>query len=205
MPEEATSADITGTIDSRLLSEYYESIRESFEKTYQYRLVRDNWVSNVLLLLSVFSVLPIFPYILSRVLKHFAGAHSVTILHKFHIALTSFWVVWPACFGLSFLLFAWRMRTIGVDVDKQLTLSQMRFAYAYGIVDELTKYQTNRRTEHIFRAESYLRKLAKVFRRLTFADYGLFPRPAHMFNSNLDYEEAGISPFRGLTACGATS
>lgn len=87
----------------------------------------------------------------------FASGGSVSIsLH--------FWFWWVAFFVVSLALLLLTVKFSGVAADekkKWLSPPQMRFAYCYGVVDEIRNYKTNQLQRHIDTALEYLDKTSK--------------------------------------------
>jgi len=153
------------------LADYYKSIEQPFAET---RKVEEKerkvgFLGVLIILCFVFSLLPVIPWLLSIVLPKLAGAKTLSILGQ-EISVNSFWFLWPACFVLFLLLLilSLKAREPSEQVrSRLLSPAQMRFAYCYGTLREMEKYQTTRLQRYAQSAQTYLDSLFESLRELT--------------------------------------
>ncbi len=156
------------------LQDYYRSIERPFEETEKLE-VREGEVGFFKPLFVVglmFSLMPLIPWGLSAALPRVFGPRVLTIW-SFRFSISSFWFLWPAAFGffLVMLILAFALGRPSEELrSRQLSPAHMRFAYCYGVEDELNKYQTNRLERHLQNAQHYLDKLSKSLLRLIVHD-----------------------------------
>jgi hypothetical protein len=152
-------------------AEYYTSIKELFGDTQKLeeKEGRFGFFGGLIIVCFVFSLLPIIPWILSIVLPRLFRPENISVL-GYGFSPGSFWFLWPTCFITFLVLLITLMVTRGPSEEmrsRRLSPVQMRFAYCYGTVDEIKKYQTNRLYRHIEKAQSYLDRLARSLWDLT--------------------------------------
>lgn len=155
--------------EAAVLGEYFKSIEHSYVETLRGKERRD-WPELLAIsafILFIFSVLPLIPFLLTRIIPLLLKSDSV-LLFAHHVRITSLWLWWPACSVLLFLLFIlfvwfedWRDEAKG---KRWLSEPQMRFCQCYSIVSEIGKYRTNGLPQHIDKAVDHWRKLLKMLR-----------------------------------------
>lgn len=148
------------SVPSEALEKYFQSIREPFRETCDGMAKDDKGVSGTLVVLFIACLFPIIPAISWSSCRRYWSTHGVPHLAaQFH--LTSFWVWWVGMFIITIGLLSLGIKFSGASAQEKkrwLSPPQMRFAYCYGVVDEIRKYKTNQMDRHIDTASEYLRK-----------------------------------------------
>jgi hypothetical protein len=167
----------------RLCNEYFKSIEGSFEKSICIQEKQENagFAVGLFVFLFVFSLIPLFPYIVSRILPRFTST-EVVALWGLRVHTDSFGLWWAICFCTS-LLMLFISYNIGRPSKKllseRLEPAAMRFALCHAVVDQLRTYQTNRMPRHIEVATKYFQALTDSIAQLLtsiggFGRYRLF-------------------------------
>lgn len=156
---------------SAVLAEYFKSIEHSYIETVRARQ-RRNWpellgISAFVLL--IFSVLPIIPFALTRVMPLILKSNSAVVFGH-QLGISSLWLWWPICslilFLLLLLLIRWETWSDARNAKKWLSEPQMRFCQCYSIIQEIEKYRTNGLPQHIDKAMQHWHKLLQMLRRM---------------------------------------
>jgi len=158
------------------LEGYYRSIEDLFEQTRKLRELegKGGTFDAITIILFVFCLLPAVPYVVSKLMRHFTGARSIHVLHV-SVSSDSFWFWWIVLFVLSLMLLILRFALKGPsDEERQRALSpsQLRFAYCYGAVNEIVRYQTNRMPQHLETGRVYIDALSGVLKPVVVSDEG---------------------------------
>jgi hypothetical protein len=105
----------------------------------------------------------LIPFTLSKIAWWVVGPSIISFRGlRFHIA--SFWFWWVLSFAVSLLMLVLVAKFSGVNSEekkKWLSPPQMRFAFCYGVVEEIQNYKTNQRPVHIDAAVEFLDKTYK--------------------------------------------
>jgi membrane protein implicated in regulation of membrane protease activity len=154
----AISPSATG-IPRNTLDDYFKSIREPFRETRE-GMAKDDGPSGVLILIFTFCLIPLIPYLAHKLLVWLFGSMLISF-YFVHLDLYSFWLLWIGLFlvSLSLMILVAKVSAPSKEEkNKWLTQRQMRFAYCYGVVDEIRNYRTNRIDRHIESAIEYLQR-----------------------------------------------
>jgi len=145
------------------LKEYFRSIEGPFGETCAGRERDSNGTNGAFIGLFILSLIPVVPFVASKITRRYFPSKVVSF-GPIHFHLASFWFWWVALFVLSLSMLLLAIKCSGVSAEekkKWLSPSQMRFAYCYGLVDEIRKYKTNQMGRHIETALEYLQETVK--------------------------------------------
>ena len=148
-------------ISSTALQAYFKSIEDLFRETRTGLAAADKSPLGNFVLIFVFSLIPLIPYLLSK-LAFVLWGPLVTGFRSFHFHVASFWFWWIVSFiaSLSMLILVAKFSGPGPEEKRRwLSPQQMRFAYCYEAADEIRKYRTNHLDRHI---ETALQDLSEV-------------------------------------------
>lgn len=170
MPDEMEGGGLTPEAPTRpkiapaTLEQYFDSIEDPFRET-EVAMAKGSPIG-AFVAVFVFSLIPVIPYGLSKLVLWFFGP-KVVWFRTLHFRLASFWFWWIVCFAISLSLLIIVSKVSGPSAEEKerwLSPAQMRFAYCYSVVDEIQKYKTNQLTRHIDAAVEYLDKTAESLR-----------------------------------------
>jgi hypothetical protein len=136
------------------LAEYFDSIRDDFKATLEQR-GRSEKFSGLMVVFALsitLSVVPLIPLILYLISRWMKFSYS---FHGYALPLQSFWFWWTAAaafFIIATFVFIKLRPKPDLKADEQLSKSQMRFAIAFALAEELSDFQKNGRQTHIHRA-----------------------------------------------------
>lgn len=171
-------AAISAKLAPNVLADYFNSIKQAFGET-QEGLERDKRSLGPFIFVFVFSLIPVIPFLLSKIMSLLFGS-AIIGFRAVHFSVASFWFWWIVSFvaTLSLLLVLNRLiRPREKEKKRWLSPAQMRFAYCYGAADELRKYLTNRRGNHLEIADKYVLQIGIAIVRSSTLDLveGVYP------------------------------
>jgi hypothetical protein len=153
-PEAPAKPSVAQTV----LEQYFQSVEEPFRETCEGFKKEAKGVNTAAVVFFIFSLIPLFPYVASRLAWRYFSS-TIVSLWALHFHIGSFWFWWVALFIASLAVLSLAIKMSGVSAEekkKWLSPPQMRFAYCYAVVDEIRKYRTNQRGQHIDTALEYL-------------------------------------------------
>lgn len=136
------------------LKEYFDSIEQSCRETTESQRAKD-WVvrlqfpSFVIFVVSLVTGIPRF---LSRLVPWFFKSNDL-LIHGHRIPLSSVWLWWFVSTILTLALFVLLLKWGNARGERKrkswVPEPQMRFAYCYSVVDEISAFQTNGLQKHL--------------------------------------------------------
>src|SRR5579859_8139037 len=134
--------------DSLRLKEYFDSIKQSCIETTESQRAKD-WVTRLLppaFAIFVGSLITLVPRLLSDFVPWLFKSKDLLILSH-RIPLSSVWLWWFVSTIPTFSLFILLVNRGNARAERKrnswVPEPQMRFAYCYSVVDEISKFQTN--------------------------------------------------------------
>jgi hypothetical protein len=182
------------------LEAYFLSIEKPFLETRTGMSERGGPFKTLVIVVFIFSLIPLLPYGLSFAASRLFGPRLLTFW-SIRFALASFWFWWIASFFTSLLLLIATLKIAGPtkeERDKWLSPQQMRFAYCYGIVSEIRNYRTNHLARHIKTAAEYLETVATSLLRARIPDLADGIYPEEYWRAEIQLSEASAVRLRGL-------
>jgi hypothetical protein len=171
-PEDGSGEAKPALVTPEILEAYFKSIEGPFGVTRTEMTQEEGPLKTLAGVLFGFSLFPLVPYILSWTLPRLFEAKALSFW-GIQISLVSFWFLWIVSFSVSLLLLIVTIKFSGPSKEQEskwLSPQQMRFAYCYGIVNEIRKYRTNHLVRHIETAGEHLETIAtSVLRERTFS------------------------------------
>ncbi len=168
-------------ISPSTLEQYFSSIQEPFRETRKGYAEEAAGGVGILAVAFIFSLIPLIPYLLSKLALRLFGPGLFLFL-GIHIRLSSFFFWWLTCFviSLSSLVLVGKFSGPSAEERKKwLSPQQMRFAYCYGVVDEIRKYKTNQLSRHIETARKYVETTRESLRAADLGLDGIWRREIH--------------------------
>jgi|HubBroStandDraft_6_1064221.scaffolds.fasta_scaffold88088_2 hypothetical protein len=164
-------------VDPAALDDYFRSIKEPFRETCEGLQKESKSPNSAFIIFFIFSLLPVLPLVASRVVSRLFGSAFISVGRvRFHAG--SFWFWWVALFLISLAALISVSKLSGEKTEKKkkwLSPPQMRFAYCYGVVDQIGEYKTNQLPRHIDMALEYFDKTALSLFPKTFFPVDFYP------------------------------
>jgi hypothetical protein len=167
------------------LEVYYRSIELPFWVAWRAITRRDD-PSGLFLFGFLLCFVPVIPLLASTLATTIYGRPTIQVW-VLHLKPSSFWLWWPASATASFLLLLLIARSQGKLAEykvHQLSPPQLRFAYCYGALDEIRRYNSSGVPQHIETADAYLRQLLSAMMRASTLDLAEGAYPYHYWQSD---------------------
>jgi hypothetical protein len=168
-----------GDENSLRLRQYFDSIRQSCRETTESQRAKD-WVvllQPISFIIFFASLLTLIPRLFSELAAWFFKSSDV-LIHGIRVSLSSVWLWWFVSTPLTLALFILvRKRAYARTRRRQKSWvpePQMRFAYCYSVVDEISSFQTNGLQKHMDSALDNWKECQRLL-------YFMF-RPFYMIN-----------------------